>query len=67
MNEWSSYAINLTKQLGIKGTHSSKPIGNQFSEEDLENFSEEQIMQLHELFVAASTDPTKDQTNKEKT
>ncbi|XP_059471273.1 succinate dehydrogenase assembly factor 3, mitochondrial [Neocloeon triangulifer] len=54
MVEWSRYALNLAEQLGLKGAKSSKPIGNSFSEEHLDNFREDQIAQLYELKLAAA-------------
>ncbi|MCL4126706.1 UNVERIFIED_CONTAM: hypothetical protein GTU68_000099 [Idotea baltica] len=50
MVEWTDYAIKLTEQLGIKGPRLSKPIGESFTESDLDKFSDEQIVQLHELY-----------------
>ncbi|XP_023328412.1 succinate dehydrogenase assembly factor 3, mitochondrial [Eurytemora carolleeae] len=50
MEAWARYAIDLTKQMGIKGPHMAKKLGNQLGESDLENFTEEQIAQLYELY-----------------
>ncbi|CAL4165418.1 unnamed protein product, partial [Meganyctiphanes norvegica] len=54
MKEWTSYAITIAKQLGIRGTHQSKSIGKSFTEDDLETFNAEQIYQLFELHEAAT-------------
>lgn len=63
MVEWTNYAITVAKQLGIRGIHTSKIIGKPLREPDLDNFSDEQIYQLHELYEAASTSGT-DETTK---
>ncbi|XP_076056957.1 succinate dehydrogenase assembly factor 3 [Oratosquilla oratoria] len=54
MVEWTNYAITLAKQLGIRGTHMSKPIGKYIKEQQLDEFSGEQIYQLQELYEAAT-------------
>jgi len=50
LEAWAKYAITLTKQLGVKGHHMSQPIGQNLSEDDLNYLSDEQIVQLHELY-----------------
>lgn len=52
--EWTNYAVHLSKQLGlgIYGRPSQK-IGENLKVDDLDNFNEGQIVQLHELMRAA--------------
>ncbi|XP_003704317.2 succinate dehydrogenase assembly factor 3 [Megachile rotundata] len=54
LNEWTEYAIMLTKQLGLKGPHMSKPLGKNLKPEDLDKFRDEQVYQLYELLNAAT-------------
>ena len=56
------YAIDLSKQMGVKNLTKSEKIGTPLKEEDLDNFSEEQLSQLYELYSEAKKpiDPTKD-------
>jgi len=65
MQEWTNYAITIAKQLGIRGTHQSKSIGQSFTEKDLEDFNTEQIYQLFELHETA-TKPELDQSHENK-
>ncbi|XP_063587161.1 succinate dehydrogenase assembly factor 3, mitochondrial-like isoform X2 [Penaeus indicus] len=53
MVEWTNYAITIAKQLGVRGAHMSKTFGQNFKESDLENFNDEQIYQLYELYKAS--------------
>lgn len=53
MVEWTNYAITIAKQLGVRGAHMSKTIGQNFKDTDLENFNDEQIYQLYELYQAS--------------
>ncbi|XP_076241495.1 succinate dehydrogenase assembly factor 3 [Calliopsis andreniformis] len=54
LNEWADYAVMLIKQLGIKGPHTAKPLGENLKEEDFEKFRDEQLYQLYELMEAAT-------------
>ncbi|XP_019880265.1 succinate dehydrogenase assembly factor 3, mitochondrial [Aethina tumida] len=54
VDEWTHYAISLAEQLGIKGPHTSKQLGQPLSQCDLEHFRDEQIVQLYELMVASN-------------
>ncbi|CAK9827274.1 Succinate dehydrogenase assembly factor 3, mitochondrial [Anthophora retusa] len=54
LNEWTEYAIALIKQLGLKGPHTAKPLGENLSEEDFNKFRDEQLVQLYELMIAAT-------------
>ncbi|KAL8559331.1 hypothetical protein ACOMHN_060021 [Nucella lapillus] len=61
MNEWTKYYVTLARQLGPK--RKFRTVGENLSVELMENFSEEQMGQLKELFdatispdAAASTD-----------
>ncbi|PBC27977.1 succinate dehydrogenase assembly factor 3, mitochondrial isoform X1 [Apis cerana] len=54
MNEWTEYAIMLTKQLGLKGPHTAKPLGENLKEEDFNKFRDEQLHQLYELMIAST-------------
>jgi len=53
LEAWAKYAITLTKQLGVKGHHMSKPIGQNLTSEDFNYLSDEQVVQLHELYKEA--------------
>nr|ACO14714.1 ACN9 protein homolog, mitochondrial precursor [Caligus clemensi] len=62
MDEWTKYAIDVSKQLGIKGPRTAKPIGSKMSELQVDSLSEEQIVQLYELYqetVKASEEEAK--------
>ncbi|XP_040577727.1 succinate dehydrogenase assembly factor 3, mitochondrial [Lepeophtheirus salmonis] len=50
MDEWTKYAMDLSKQLGIKGPKTSKPVGSQMSPNQIDSLSVEQIAQLYELY-----------------
>ncbi|XP_045106643.1 succinate dehydrogenase assembly factor 3, mitochondrial-like [Portunus trituberculatus] len=54
MVEWTNYAITVAKQLGVRGAHTAKTLGRPLSEGDLNQFSDEQVHQLFELYEAAS-------------
>ncbi|XP_003400271.1 succinate dehydrogenase assembly factor 3, mitochondrial [Bombus affinis] len=54
LKEWTEYAIMLTKQLGLKGPHTAKPLGKNLKKEDLDKFRNEQMYQLYELMIAAT-------------
>lgn len=61
---FQDYAINLAKQLGLRGPQTAaRKLGAPLSEEDLEHLREEQIHQLYELMLAAKEeDQKKEQT-----
>lgn len=76
MIEWTNYAVHLSKQLGL-GIYGrpAKKIGANLEVDDLDKFSENQILQLYELMKAARTEDndksdeppsssTSDRTNK---
>jgi len=50
LEAWAKYAITLTQQLGVKGHHMSHKIGEDLKTSDLNFLSDEQIVQLHELY-----------------
>lgn len=56
MYEWTEYAINLAKQLGVKSIqkdkHGSK-VGKDLEPEAIDKFRSEQVVQLHELYRTA--------------
>ncbi|KAK1122388.1 hypothetical protein K0M31_009610 [Melipona bicolor] len=54
LKEWAEYAIMLTKQLGLKGPHTAKALGQNLEEKDLNKFRDEQMYQLYELMIAAT-------------
>ncbi|QQP53026.1 ACN9 protein -like protein_ mitochondrial [Caligus rogercresseyi] len=58
MDEWTTYAINLSKQLGIKGPKTAKPVGSKMSELHVDSLSEEQIVQLYELYQETIKKPS---------
>lgn len=53
MSEWSRYAVDLSKQLGLKGVHLTRPLGSNLNEQMMELFTEEQLGQLYELYEEA--------------
>ncbi|XP_054003154.1 succinate dehydrogenase assembly factor 3, mitochondrial [Hylaeus anthracinus] len=54
LNEWTDYAVTLAKQLGLKGPHTAKPLGQNLTQEDIDKFRDEQVIQLYELMNAAT-------------
>ena len=50
MTEWAGYAVQLSKQLGIRGQHLAKPVGMDIDEKMIDMFNEEQLLQLYELY-----------------
>lgn len=54
--EWTNYAVQLSKQLGLglKG-RPSPHIGVDLNQSDLDHLRDEQIVQLYELMKAAKT------------
>ncbi|XP_015604622.1 succinate dehydrogenase assembly factor 3, mitochondrial [Cephus cinctus] len=57
MTEWANYAMTLADQLGLRGVHTAKPIGQDLNIKDVEELRDEQIYQLYELMVAATGKP----------
>jgi len=53
MEAWAKYAIDLSKQLGLKGVKTGEKIGTPLAEADLDKFSDEQLSQLYELYSEA--------------
>lgn len=55
MIEWTNYAVQLSQQLGlgIKGKPAAT-VGNHLKVDDLDKFTESQIIQLYELMKAAT-------------
>jgi len=62
MEAWAKYAIQISKQVGLKGPLTAKKLGEDLKVDDLDNFSEEQLAQLYELYSEAKKpiDPEKD-------
>ena len=50
----------LAEQLGLRGPHTAKPLGQNLDEKDFEKFRDEQVYQLYELMMAASDKVEKD-------
>ncbi|BFZ22470.1 hypothetical protein BsWGS_25508 [Bradybaena similaris] len=56
MHEWTKYYVTLATQL--RQRHQRQDIGQHLSPEMLDNFRDEQLGQLHELFrVTTKSDP----------
>lgn len=53
MIEWTNYAVQLSQQLGLRGKP-SEAVGSHLNVEDLDKFTESQILQLYELMKAAT-------------
>jgi hypothetical protein len=51
--EWTSFAINLAKQISVKSIQDQEKLGQLLDEKDLDKFNDDQIVQLHELYQAA--------------
>ncbi len=51
-HSFQNYALTLSKQLGLQGIKKQAELGEAFTEKDLDHFSDEQIIQLHELYEA---------------
>ncbi|XP_077302042.1 succinate dehydrogenase assembly factor 3 [Arctopsyche grandis] len=51
MNEWTDYAITLSKQLGLKGMRRMK-IGSEMDPRLVDQMRDEQVAQLYELMKA---------------
>ncbi|XP_076678950.1 succinate dehydrogenase assembly factor 3 isoform X1 [Andrena cerasifolii] len=60
LNEWADYTVMLAEQLGLRGPHTAKPLGQNLDEKDFEKFRDEQVYQLYELMMAASGKVEKD-------
>lgn len=63
MTEWTNYAVQLSKQLGLglKGRPSPQ-LGVDLGPSDLEHLRDEQIVQLYELMKAAKPDESANET-----
>jgi hypothetical protein len=56
MFEWTEYAINLAKQLGVKSIQKDRTgskVGLDLEPDALGKFRDEQVVQLHELYRTA--------------
>jgi len=53
MFEWTEYAINLAKQLGVGSIKRDIKLGKDLQPDSLEKFRDEQVHQLHELYKTA--------------
>lgn len=53
MYEWTEYAINLAKQLGVGSIKRDGKVGKNLQPESLDKFNDEQVLQLHELYKTA--------------
>lgn len=61
MVEWTNYAVQLSKQLGLGVRGRPKGyIGEHLKNTDLDKFADDQIVQLYELMKAATHDSTDD-------
>lgn len=63
MAEWTNYAIDLSKQIVIKGKNPKKAkVGDNLSVDDLKLFKDDQIVQLYELSQAAAGGTAEEKT-----
>ena len=53
MEAWATYAIDLSKQMSAKSLTKADKIGATLKVDDLDNFSDEQLAQLYELYSEA--------------
>jgi len=58
LSEWTSYAITLAKQISKRSAFQS--FGIDLQEKQLEDFKEEQVVQLYELFQETTKPPNSD-------
>lgn len=57
MTEWTNYAVQLSKQLGLGLKGRPTPhLGADLGQSDLEHLRDEQIVQLYELMKASKAD-----------
>lgn len=63
LTEWTNYAVQLSKQLGLglKG-RPSPHLGVDLGQTDLEHLRDEQIVQLYELMKAAKAEESENKT-----
>ncbi|XP_071438738.1 succinate dehydrogenase assembly factor 3, mitochondrial [Hetaerina americana] len=64
VNEWTAYALTLSKQLGLKGPKHATPLGHDLSEEELDKMKEDQVQQLYELLLASKGETEEADQNK---
>ncbi|GFS00173.1 succinate dehydrogenase assembly factor 3, mitochondrial [Elysia marginata] len=65
MQEWTKYYVTLAKQLSQRKQR--QEVGQNLSPQMLDNFSEEQLGQLHELFKETTlTEPSSQDESKPK-
>ncbi|TGZ32097.1 succinate dehydrogenase assembly factor 3, mitochondrial [Temnothorax curvispinosus] len=57
LHEWTNYAVSLAEQLGLRGPHTGRPLGQYLKEEELVKLRDEQVCQLYELMIAATGKP----------
>lgn len=58
IHHFQDYAVTIANQLGVKGPNTGKgQLGRQMNMKELDWFSEEQVLQLHELMKAAKNEP----------
>ena len=50
LQEWAGYALNLARQLGVRGVRGSQTLGTHISDEQMDHLRPEQLVQLYELF-----------------
>lgn len=62
--EWTEYAINLAQQLGVKGIQSEEKLGKNLDVNDIDKFKSEQVVQLHELYLASKGEKEEDDDKK---
>ena len=53
MEAWATYAIDLSKQMTARSLTKADKIGAPLKVDDLDNFSDEQLAQLYELYSEA--------------
>lgn len=53
---FQNYALDLSNQLGVKGIKEGlSGVGKSLTEEELEKFNDDQILQLYDLLTAAKS------------
>lgn len=58
------YAVTLAEQLGVRGPKHASKLGSPLDSNLVEGMRDDQIQQLYELMMAATTEPKEGEENK---
>lgn len=65
MQEWTKYYVTLSNQIGRDGK--KRPLGQKMNDTELEKFTDDQLRQLHDLYVELKSPADDGSTNASKT